>query len=523
MIRKHNKSALFHAKPGFTIVELLIVIIVIAVLAAITIVAYNGIANRANTAAILSDLSQASKKLSTYKTTSSSETFPTALGDAGVTSAPSVSGSTYTYNRSSNGTAFCLAAVYRGISYVTSNNLLTPTTGVCEGEVAVTGDGILANIIPLKTISSGDRHTCVIRGSQVLCWGWNAFGQIGNGLTANATTAVNIASSGSLAGKTVQEVAMGGFFSCALASGAPYCWGNGDSGQMGNGTTVGSYTPIPVTTSGVLNGKTLRTISVGPHKACVVGDGKVYCWGQGTSGQLGDGTGGTQVLPVEVDSTGALSGKTVTAVSAEGFRHACALADGKPYCWGYNSSSNLGDGTSTQRNSPVAVNTSGVLNGKTATAIATAPWGSHVCVIADGSLYCWGANNVGQLGDGTTTQRSTPVAVSTSGVLSGKTISAVALGGSHTCALADGAVYCWGDNSLGQIGDGTNTQRTSPVAVTTSGALNGKTIKAISAGGGHTCAIATDNSAHCWGYNDNSQLGNGNTTNQTLPVTLTLP
>src|SRR5207302_831082 len=179
------------------------------------------------------------------------------------------------------------------------------------------------------------------------------------------------------------------------------------------------------------------------------------------------------------------------------------------YAWGSNSAGQLGDGTTTDRSTPVAVDTSGALSGKTVTAIAAG--GYHtVALTSDGRLFAWGSNGAGQLGDGTTTNRSTPVAVDTSGALSGKTVTAISAGHDHTAApTRRGSVLAWGGNSAGQLGDGSENAYVTPVAVDTSGALSGKTVIAISAGGSHTMALTSNGQLFAWGGSYYGQLGDG--------------
>ena len=151
--------------------------------------------------------------------------------------------------------------------------------------------------------------------------------------------------------------------------------------------------------------------------------------------------------------------------------------------------------------------------------------GSHTCAIApDNDAYCWGSGSSGKLGNSSTTNSSVPVAVSTTGVLAGKTIKQISAGGSHTCVIAsDNKAYCWGSGSSGQLGNSSTTNSSVPVAVSTTGVLAGKTIKQISVGNSYTCAIASDNKAYCWGYNHRLQLGDNSTNNSSVPVSVYAP
>lgn len=167
---------------------------------------------------------------------------------------------------------------------------------------------------------------------------------------------------------------------------------------------------------------------------------------------------------------------------------------------------------------PVAVYTSGVLSDKTVTQISTGRY--YACAIdSTGKSYCWGRNLYGELGNNSTTQSNVPVAVNTSGVLSGKTITHLATGHYHTCALdSAGTTYCWGLNANGQVGNGTTTNSSVPVAVNTAGVLAGKTITTVSAGYYSSLALASDGTTYTWGQNTNGQLGNNSTTNSSVPV-----
>ncbi|MDE3089704.1 MAG: RCC1 repeat-containing protein [Chloroflexota bacterium] len=354
--------------------------------------------------------------------------------------------------------------------------------------------------IPLSmvktSLAAGYYHTCALTsGGGVKCWGHNYFGQLGDGTTTNRLTPVDV--SGLTSG--VNAIAAGYRHTCALtSSGGVMCWGANDHGQLGDGTTNDHHTPVDV--SGLTNGVSALAAG-GGHTCALTSGGGVMCWGSNSSGQLGDGGGGTpcyanevcRLTPVNV--SGLTSG--VSAIAA-GYYHTCALMSGGGVkCWGPDDHGQLGDGTTTNRLAPVDVIglTSGV------SAIAAGLY--HTCALMSaGGVKCWGYNGYGQLGDDTTNDHHTPVDVSvlTSGV------SAIAAGAFHTCALLPrDRVKCWGDNPFGQLGDGTTTERNTPVDV--NGLTSG--VSAIAAGYYHTCALTSGGGVKCWGHNNVGQLGIG--------------
>ena len=339
----------------------------------------------------------------------------------------------------------------------------------------------------VAAIATGSENSCSLTSAgAVKCWGSNGNGQLGDNSTTQRNTFADV--SGLSSGVTA--VAVGGFHACGLnSSGAVKCWGNNASGQLGdNGATQAN---IPLDVSGFSSGST--AIAAGYSHTCAMTDaGAVKCWGANASGQLGDSSTTQRNAPVDV--SGLTTG--VTKIAAGGL-HSCARTSaGAVKCWGGNINGQLGDNSTTQRNTPADV--SGLSSG--VTAIATGY--SHTCALTSvGAVKCWGANSSGQLGDNSATQRNTPVDVS--GLSSG--VTAIAAGGMHTCALlSSGAVKCWGDNSRGQVGDNSTTRRDIPADV--SGLSSGVT--SISAGSIHTCAITGSGAAKCWGLNYHGQLGN---------------
>ncbi len=269
----------------------------------------------------------------------------------------------------------------------------------------------------------------------VSCWGDDFWGQLGNGSTTTSPVPGLIL--GLESGVTAIAAGNGQRpTACAVVSGGVKCWGY-NAGALGNGTTaVESSTPVPITGFG---GATVTAVSVGGDAnyafACAITSaGAVECWGNNAEGQLGNGTTTTSTVPVQV--TGLTSG--VTAIAA-GFESACAItAGGAVQCWGNNSEGELGNGTTTSVSSPQPV--TGLTSGVTSLSSTV---NTTCAVTSTGAVECWGQNNVGQVGDGTTTTRLTPTPVTT---LTGGATN-VAVGWGWACAVVGGGVWCWGGAS----------------------------------------------------------------------------
>ena len=311
----------------------------------------------------------------------------------------------------------------------------------------------------------------------------------------------------------------GGEHACAIESGAAYCWGENYNGELGDGNNTNSSVPVAVVTSGALAGKTLTQITAGYEMTCALdSEGTAYCWGRDVEGELGNGSTTNSNIPVAVDAGGALAGQILTQITA-GVFHVCAMdMAGAAYCWGSNYYGQLGDGSTTSSSVPVAVVTSGALAGKAVTHVSAGYY--DTCALdSAGAAYCWGYNGNGQLGHGTTTNSSVPVAVVTSGALAGQTLTQLNASWYHTCAVdAAGAAFCWGDNSDGQLGDGSTTSSSVPVAVAVSGVLAGKTISNVTIGDYDTCAMDSAGLAYCWGDNTHGELGDDATIDSSVPV-----
>lgn len=328
---------------------------------------------------------------------------------------------------------------------------------------------------------------------------------------------------GVLAGRAVSDVSAGSYHGCAILDGLAYCWGANWAGESGGDPNVtGKWrhsTPNPIDTTGVLAGKTLVSIAAGNEQSCAIDtDGKAYCWGAGDYGQLGNGITGIYEhgSPVAVNAP---AGEKFVKITV-GYEKACGLAaSGSAYCWGYGYGG-LGDGVDYGWRVPVPtpVKVGGLLEGKKITDIDTTDYDwTHTCAIAEGKAYCWGASDYGQLGNGAAQDETinTPVAVDTSGVLAGKTLTMITVGVVHSCALdTTGQAYCWGGNEM--LGNGTPPSAPGvldaslvPVKVSMSGELAGKTVKSISAGAFNNYLVSSDNKVYSWGQAWYGSLGDG--------------
>jgi alpha-tubulin suppressor-like RCC1 family protein len=372
------------------------------------------------------------------------------------------------------------------------------------------------------SIAAGNAHSCAIQGGKAYCWGENDYGQLGDASTADSSVPVAVDTGGVLAGKTLTQISAGGgggIDTCALdTAGTAYCWGSNFDGGLGDGSSAASSSvPVAVDTSGALASKTITQISAGSDGGCVLDSvGAAFCWGDNDYGELGNGGTASSSVPVAVRTSGVLAGQTLIQITA-GFQDTCGLSSGgTAYCWGDNGYGELGNGSDVSYVSvPVAVRASGVLAGKPLTQIS-AGWQYECAVSAGGAAYCWGT---GALGDASTSSSGVPVAVDTSGVLAGQALTQISVGFGEACALDRAhAAFCWGDNDYGELGDGGAASTGVPVAVQTSGVLAGKTLTQITAGAFHACATDTDAAAYCWGDNNQGDLGNNSTVQSDVPV-----
>jgi alpha-tubulin suppressor-like RCC1 family protein len=394
--------------------------------------------------------------------------------------------------------------------------------------IAASGPGI-------ATMSVGGGHTCAARtDGTVWCWGYDAHGQLGDGTTGDVN---HIRSSpvrvrhGSSALRGVAKVAAGDGHTCVVRTDSTvWCWGEASSGQVGDGTTGDATThlrlrPVQVRRGSAHLTSVTQLAAGGGHTCALRTDGSVWCWGTDGYGQLGDGTTGDPTYHLRTKAVrvrkgdGYLGG--VVAIAA-GFTHSCAVRkDGSAWCWGDGGQGQLGDGTSGaghHRTKATRVrHGSGYLTKGSGIAASV---GSTCARRTDGTAWCWGYAENGQLGDGTTGDatdhlRTEPVRVRRgSSHLTGVAGIGAGADANHACARrTDGTAVCWGPDNDGRLGDGTTGDPTTHLrlkavrVIRSTGPFTG--VRKLGGGEGHTCALRTDHTVWCWGSNSVGQLGRG--------------
>jgi alpha-tubulin suppressor-like RCC1 family protein len=376
-----------------------------------------------------------------------------------------------------------------------TTTLRATATGYVDASLAVQ---VSATAVPTAAneIAVGSGNACAIKtDGQVYCWGSNQYGQVGLSLPDGSTLprqaipqqVVSVsASSGAACGLTSAQVAG--------------CWGYNHFGQLGRGTTSPDANPTPFS---VVGGLTFAKVVIGWTSACgLTPAGAVYCWGDNSFGQIGDGgPSTTRLTPTPV--AGNRTFKDVSLIGA----HVCALTTGgEAFCWGFNLAGQVGDGTTINQPVPTAVG-GGLRFAQVSSGLV------NTCgLTASGSAYCWGSNTAGALGNGSTTASTMPVAVQ-----GGLSFTMLSSGGSTICGLnSGGAAYCWGNNAEGEVGDGSTTNRLTPTAVS-----GGHSFRSLSSGWSAACGVTTAGEIWCWGSGSSGQLGDGLTADRNVPFRVT--
>ena len=339
--------------------------------------------------------------------------------------------------------------------------------------------------------------SCGRRANQkTYCWG--GLGHNGDG----AAGMVRVPSITGM-GRPYTSATYGGTWGCGIDAGAAYCWGtNNGFGFLGNGQASGNEF-MPVAVSG---GHTFSSITAAASHTCALTPaGAAWCWGAQFGGQLGDGVIAATNADFKTTPTQVLGGIAFASISAGG-NHNCGLtAAGVAWCWGSNQFAQLGDGSKTNRAQPVQVS-----GGLTFASISAGE--RHTCAVtANGTGYCWGAFQY--VGDPNGSTDKTAPAV----IPGGMQFSQIFAGKSHSCAITTaGAAYCWGGNFYGQIGNGASGSSTTVRPLTA--VSGGHTFSRIAAGDNVSCGVTTANALYCWGYNNYGLLGDGTTTNRSTPA-----
>jgi alpha-tubulin suppressor-like RCC1 family protein len=396
------------------------------------------------------------------------------------------------------------------IKDLAGNNLAVPTS-----------DDTTVTVIAWKSISAGGAHTCALdNNDKAYCWGYGFFGQLGN-IISNNDSDVPLPVTLPTLGITWKSISAGGNHTCAIDNNdKAYCWGDDQYGQLGDSgmSNASKNTPSPVTLP--IGTTSWKSISAGSFHTCAIDNtNKAYCWGRESNDQLGDGGSNTsQSSPSLV-----LGGYTWKSISVNGYNTCAIDTNDKAYCWGNNGFGQLGNGggnTDSNVPSPVTLPTIGT----TWKSISVGFF--QICAIDNSNqAYCWGDDLYGQLGNGgvLTASQNTPSLVDVSALPIGTTWKSIGADGNHTCAIDNNnKAYCWGYDVFGQLGDGgmtnANKNTPSPVSLPT-----GATFwQSINVGFYHTCAIDNTNKAYCWGFDSNSQLGNG-ALNDMSPFTSNVP
>ncbi|MBI4521078.1 MAG: Ig-like domain-containing protein [Gemmatimonadetes bacterium] len=357
---------------------------------------------------------------------------------------------------------------------------LTAHVDGLEASIAITVVG------DFSAISAGSEYTCGVSGnatSTVYCWGNNVSGQLG---TTGGNRPTPRAVLGNYSFRVITTSHGDYRHTCGLLhDGKAYCWGDNRWGQLGDGNNNASYTPVPVS-----GGLSFTAISAGYYHTCALTtDGQAYCWGLNIHGQRGDGSNNASYSPVLV------AGNLRFSAIAAGAGHTCAIStqpNHAAYCWGLNTYGARGDGSDNTSFTPVLV-----AGGRGYKAITAGEY--HTCAIGDDDrAYCWGYGPVLGTGDNNSRLEPVPVALGT--------VTGIAAGNYYNCALdTSGGAWCWGGNDYGRLGDGTNNGSLAPVRVRDQSVA----FTHVSAGITHTCAVAVNGKAYCWGSNDSGQIGDG--------------
>lgn len=367
-------------------------------------------------------------------------------------------------------------------------------------QVPIAGLNVETDLMFTK-VAVGSTHACGLTPANgVMCWGSGGSGKLGTGNSASSALPVQVVGMES----GVLDIQSGQSHTCALTSGGIMkCWGANGGGQLGNGIAP-SLTSYSTPNNVIGLPSAVASIAVGYNHTCATTiNGAAYCWGNNLYGQLGNGATSSTGQSTPTLVQGLSSG--VSSIAAGG-EHTCAkMISGSLRCWGNNTTGAVGDGTFTRRTSPVTI------NGLSSAVASVTAARYHTCATdVVGAAYCWGNGGQGSLGNGSTQNRSTPTLVS--GINTGATL--IDGGINHTCAIVNATAKCWGFNNKGQLGDGSTVNTLIPISVQGIS----KPLTSLSTGDYLTCAVEQGGKTYCWGQNSSGQLGNGTVSDSAVPT-----
>jgi alpha-tubulin suppressor-like RCC1 family protein len=394
----------------------------------------------------------------------------------------------------------------------------------------------------IEFISLGGSYSSALTSSgRVYLWGYNQFGELGDGTTIDRNLPTEITSSFSLtSGEKINLLSLGHQHSSALTStGRVFMWGYNFYGQLGDGTTINRNLPTEITSRFSLSaGDKIISVSLSGYLSSALSStGRVFMWGRNLFGELGNGTTTDRYNPTEITSRFLLTaGDKIISVSL-GRAHSSALSlTGRVFMWGFNYSGRLGDGTSTNRNTPTEITSSFSLTSGDKINLLTLGGGHSSALSLTGRVFMWGDNSHDQIGDsqlidsqisfgkirkGEPSYRNTPTEITSSfSLTSGDKINLLTLGGGHSSALSlSGRVFMWGNNVMNELGDGSNINLNTPTEITSRFSLTaGDKIISISLGDQHSSALTLTGRVFMWGWNENGLLGDGTVNNRNIPT-----
>jgi len=387
----------------------------------------------------------------------------------------------------------------------------------------------------IETISLGGMHSSALTSKgRVFTWGYNEYGQLGDGTNTNRSYPTDITSQFDLnEEETIVSISLGADFSSALTSmNRVFTWGKNQFGQLGDNTITHKNTPTDISCLFILNTtEKIAAISAGSeHASALTTEGRIFTWGFNYYGQLGNGTNwpiatGYPSNPTDITSQFVLdTNESIVSISMGGTHSSLLTSEGRMFTWGSNSYGQLGDGTTIEKLSPTDITPEFFLNPGETIASISLGYSLSSAITSTGRVYTWGYNSEANLGDGTKMHRSLPVDITTRfGLNVGETIVSMSLGGnSHSSALTSGGrLFIWGRNTESQLGDGTIEQQTIPEDITSQLQLtSGETVVMMSMGAFHSGSITSNGRVFLWGFNQHGQLGERTLINRATPISI---